>query len=410
MNNLVFNFIEINLIILVLYLAFLLLKKSINYTIQRAIVLAIPIVSIIVVVFKNTILHESAIFNSIPIFNLNVIEVGDVTTSNTSTFWSIEMIYLSVVALLFFWLVLKVSKVLIFFRKAERQKNSSINILSPSLSDNFSFFNFIHISADLNETEKQVVLEHELSHTHKLHAFDLMVMAIYHVVFWINPIFFLMKKKLIEIHEYEVDAGMFKRYNNQYVQYLLANTLKGNSSHYLLTSQFYNGLSLTKRTKQMKTTIKNKWALLLVFPVLAVGFTLLSLKSNSPEIITNQILGEEQDTIKKVVKVYDVVDKQPEYVGGDKAMIQFIIDNIVYPKADKEAGIEGTVFCEFVIQADGNIGKIKIVKGKTATMDAEVVRVISLMPKWTPGELEGKKVAVKYTMPVKFVLPKKLND
>ena len=197
MNNLVFNFIEINLIILVLYLAFLLLKKSINYTIQRAIVLAIPIVSIIVVVFKNTILHESAIFNSIPIFNLNVIEVGDVTTSNTSTFWSIEMIYLSVVALLFFWLVLKVSKVLIFFRKAERQKNSSIKILSTSLSDNFSFFNFIHISADLNETEKQVVLEHELSHTHKLHAFDLMVMAIYHVVFWINPIFFLMKKKLI---------------------------------------------------------------------------------------------------------------------------------------------------------------------------------------------------------------------
>ncbi|MFD1553577.1 hypothetical protein DNU06_07830 [Putridiphycobacter roseus] len=411
MNNLIYNFMELNVVIVFLYAIYILVYKQLSFGLQRKSMLFIPLLAFLSLFIKNTLLTASTTLSvGIPMVYLDVIAIAKPAKNATVTFWSLESIYLTITVLLFCWLLYRIIKVLFFFKKAQHYSKWNARILISPLNNSFSFFNFIHLSADLDKAEKKVVLEHELYHTRLKHAYDLLVMAIYQVLFWINPIFFFMKKKLIEIQEYEVDNSMYQKYENQYVKHLLALTFKGQSAHYLLTSQFYNGLSLTKRTKQMKTEKKNKWALLIIFPLLATGFTLLSLKNDALTIENGNEFALDQDTVVFVDTIYDKVDKHPEYIGGDQAMIQYIAKNIVYPKGDKDAGIEGTVYCEFVVQKDGSLDNVKIVKGKSPTLDAEVIRVISSMPKWIPGEFKKEKVAVRYTIPVKFMIPKKINE
>ncbi|MBW8049661.1 MAG: TonB family protein [Cytophagales bacterium] len=103
-------------------------------------------------------------------------------------------------------------------------------------------------------------------------------------------------------------------------------------------------------------------------------------------------------------KVFLIVEKMPEFPGGVTKLMEFIKSNIIYPKSAKEKGIAGTVYISFVVDIDGSIRDIKVVKGINKELDKEALRVIKLMPRWNPGEQRGKAVAVKYTLQVKFTL------
>ena len=98
------------------------------------------------------------------------------------------------------------------------------------------------------------------------------------------------------------------------------------------------------------------------------------------------------------------IEISPEYPGGFTEMMKFLAKNIVYPQEAKENGIQGKVYAEFVVRNDGSLSDIKIVRGIGELCDQEVIRVLKLMPKWTPGKQKGKKVHVRFTLPVKFTL------
>ena len=102
--------------------------------------------------------------------------------------------------------------------------------------------------------------------------------------------------------------------------------------------------------------------------------------------------------------VYQVVDKMPEFPGGEKAMMEFLSKNIVYPEKAKEAGIQGRVFVGFVIEKDGSVSNVKIMKGIGGECDEEALRVVKSMPNWKPGKKGGKDVRVSYTLPINFKL------
>lgn len=103
-------------------------------------------------------------------------------------------------------------------------------------------------------------------------------------------------------------------------------------------------------------------------------------------------------------KVYDVVEKMPMFPGGTKALMKYLATHIVYPAQAKKDGIQGKVFASFIVNADGSISGIRIIKSVSPSLDAEVIRIIKSMPDWTPGEEKGQKVRVKYALPVKFTL------
>lgn len=99
-----------------------------------------------------------------------------------------------------------------------------------------------------------------------------------------------------------------------------------------------------------------------------------------------------------------VVDVMPQYPGGDRELLKFIAQSIKYPTDAQEAGVQGRVICSFVVDKKGNIVEPKIIRGIDPSSDAEALRVIGMMPRWTPGRQDGKAVRVLYTVPITFRL------
>ena len=102
--------------------------------------------------------------------------------------------------------------------------------------------------------------------------------------------------------------------------------------------------------------------------------------------------------------IFQVVEEMPEFPGGMGEAMKFLAKNIKYPVAAQQAKIEGRVIVQFVVERDGSISDIHTVRSVSPELDAEAIRVVSLMPKWNPGKQRGKAVAVKYTMPIMFRL------
>lgn len=103
--------------------------------------------------------------------------------------------------------------------------------------------------------------------------------------------------------------------------------------------------------------------------------------------------------------IYDFVDKMPEFPGGKSEMSVYLSKNVKYPLEAKEIGAQGRVICEFIVNTDGSISDVKVVRsGGYYFLDNEAIRVVASMPKWNPGAKNGQPVRVRYTIPVNFRL------
>jgi protein TonB len=118
-------------------------------------------------------------------------------------------------------------------------------------------------------------------------------------------------------------------------------------------------------------------------------------------IVTPDVVAPtEEDEVIPFVKV----ETKPMFPGGDKELLLFIKKNSVYPEIPKDLGVEGRVFVQFVIDTKGDVTSVSIAKGVDPYLDAEAMRVVSLIPDWSPGKQRGKLVSVSYIIPINFVL------
>ncbi|MDR2918973.1 MAG: energy transducer TonB [Tannerella sp.] len=148
--------------------------------------------------------------------------------------------------------------------------------------------------------------------------------------------------------------------------------------------------------------------------------------TNSSEIVHNTSAETPYDSNELIVSCYDVligdpepevicyepapdfyvaVEWMPEFPGGDKALMSYIQEKMVYPKDALKDSIQGRVVVSFIIEKDGSLSSIEVVRGITASLDKEAIRIIRSMPKWKPGEQRDKVVRVEYTLPIRFKLP-----
>lgn len=103
-------------------------------------------------------------------------------------------------------------------------------------------------------------------------------------------------------------------------------------------------------------------------------------------------------------KIFTVVEQMPMYPGGDAALMGYLRDNIKYPTVAAENGVQGRVFVGFVVERDGSITDVNILRGVDPSLDREAMRVVKSMPRWNPGKQNGSAVRVKYQVPVSFRL------
>lgn len=143
---------------------------------------------------------------------------------------------------------------------------------------------------------------------------------------------------------------------------------------------------------------------------------IIDIRENKEDIQTKDF-NSEDDKNKKVViqapiaapvedpeenRIHVVVERMPEFPGGEAAMNQFINRTIRYPVIAQENGIQGRVVVQFVVNTDGKIVDVEVVRGVEESLDKEAVRVVKAMPPWNPGRQGGKNVRVKYTLPIRF--------
>ena len=122
------------------------------------------------------------------------------------------------------------------------------------------------------------------------------------------------------------------------------------------------------------------------------------------EVIEEYVPVEVQEEEVVEQEIFQIVEEMPAYPGGDQKLMEFIAKGIKYPQIARETGIQGRVFVGFVVEPDGSVSNVKVLRGIGGGCDEEALRVIKAMPKWKPGMQNGKKVRVSFAIPINFKL------
>ncbi len=103
-------------------------------------------------------------------------------------------------------------------------------------------------------------------------------------------------------------------------------------------------------------------------------------------------------------KIYEVCEQMPIFEGGDAALMKYLTDSVKYPELAKKHGVQGRVVIGFIVEKDGSLTDVKVLRHVDIALDAEALRVVKGMPKWIPGRQNKQRVRVKYNVPVSFRL------
>ena len=135
-----------------------------------------------------------------------------------------------------------------------------------------------------------------------------------------------------------------------------------------------------------------------VFSLCFLGQNAIGQNEEEPIIIMEEEPGPMEE------EIFIIVEEMPEFPGGQAEMYKYLQENITYPKEAKEKGAQGTVYVSFIVEKDGKISTVKILRSVHELLDQEAVRVVSEMPQWTPGKQRQKNVRVEMKLPIKFSL------
>ena len=130
---------------------------------------------------------------------------------------------------------------------------------------------------------------------------------------------------------------------------------------------------------------------------------LMDTESNENTVVEFKAI-EVQEEEEADAPVFFIVEEMPVFPGGEEALRKYIAQSVKYPAIAQENGIQGRVFVAFVVNTKGEVTDVKIARGVDPNLDKEAIRVVTNMPKWSPGKQRGKAVKVSYTVPINFVL------
>lgn len=302
-------------------------------------------------------------------------------------------------------------QVVMVCRLALRSKRLMLNgtvvyLLADDCSP-FSFFRWIFINpVDKTPLQLRQILTHEQTHVAQWHSVDALLSQLVVAAFWFNPIAWLMRVQVRSNLEYLADRsvlceGMDKK---AYQYHLLAVAYRTNVA--TITNNF-NVLPLKKRIKMMNKQTSNPLARFKYLLFVPLAIALLAMNSSVIRANVQKKVVKTTKTTKKADasnKVYEVVEQMPTFPGGDAALMKYLAENIKYPVSAQKAKEQGRVVVQFIVEKDGTVTGVKTVRSVTPALDAEAVRVIKAMPKWTPGKQGGQPVRVNYNVPVSFRL------
>lgn len=310
-------------------------------------------------------------------------------------------VYVTGVILFLFKLIVDFSSLLFLII---RQKKSGTRIIRYQNFNTagFTAMGFIFINTRLSPDEAGNVIRHERNHLRQNHYIDIIFIEFMTAFQWFNPFIHLLNRELRAIHEFQADQGCLSSGIpvSNYQSLLLSQIFKSGSLK--LTNSFSNPSLLRKRMLMMtreRTSGMANFKLLSVIPV--AGFVLLSLSPN-PLPAPPPPPVPDQRNLAEIPQV--VVEEMPSFPGGDRALLNYITENIRYPQDAARKNIQGRVIVRFCITSIGGISQVSVLKNVDPALDAEAVRVVQTLPAFEPGRQDGKAVPVWYMVPITFTL------
>ena len=287
----------------------------------------------------------------------------------------------------------------------------NVIVLTDYATSPFCLFHYIVMSHDDYANNRCFVLTHEQEHIRLRHYIDLIILQFATIIQWFNPFVWLIGKNLKAIHEFEVDEAVLNKGIDatQYQQFLVIKAV-GNR-----LQPFANNLnkeSLKRRIIMMNQKKSNRWMMLKALFVIPVATLAVSVFANTSDMSSmakavnttaNSISTNNMQTKQSDIKSSDKVEVMPEFKGGNKAMMEFLMMNMKYPESAIKAKQQGKAVVGFVVKKDGTINDVYIAKSTGYdVLDNEAMRVVKSMPAWEPGKQKGKPVDVKFFVPITF--------
>lgn len=382
-----------------------------------------------------------------------------------STLEILTLLYFTIMGLLVLRVVYQFVKLMLLSnRYGTLEVDGQKIICLPKGSAPFSFFGLVFIQPeDHSESDLKEILHHEQTHVRQAHTLDVLLAELICTVFWINPFAWLLKYDLRENLEFLADKDVVHAgFDPKSYQYHLLR-LSYQQSPIRMGNNF-NVSQLQNRIKMMnkKRTSQVGWGkYFLTLPLFAVLLMVsyacknktvpdsneqnkvvaeavtnadtvitpplkatvkstastpvsekkeISLKTNikidAPPVIVSPLELTKAISKQSTDSVFYGVEKMPQFPGGDEELLKFIKENLRYPKVAAEVGIEGRVTIRFIVNRNGDVTDVKVIRGIDASCDKEAIRVVNMMPKWTPGRQNGQNVPVYYTLPIVYKLQK----
>ena len=324
-------------------------------------------------------------------------------------------IYIIGTVAIFTMTVVQTSSLILRMRQCEHITDNRGNtiVLTDCATSPFCLFHYIVMSRDDYANNRNYILTHEQEHIRLGHCIDLVILQVATIIQWFNPFVWLIGKNLKAIHEFEVDEAVLNKGIDatQYQQFLVIKAV-GNR-----LQPFANNLnkeSLKRRIIMMNQKKSNRWMMLKALFIIPVATLAVSVFANTTDMSSmakaanttaNSISTNNMQTKQSDIKTADDVEVMPEFKGGNKAMMEFLMMNMKYPQAAAKAKQQGRAVVGFVVRKDGTVSDVHITKSAGyAVLDEEAMRVVNAMPAWEPGKQKGKPVNVKYFVPITFRL------
>ena len=271
----------------------------------------------------------------------------------------------------------------------------------------FSFGRYLVLNHTDALTQPEVLMRHEKAHIRQRHTADILFIELVQAVLWFNPVVWLYKRALQEVHEFLADRSVLQTPQPDYPRQLVAYALNVPSA--ALTTPFVSKSTLKQRIVMLQKPQTHRRALLgyaLVLPLAALLTMCTQSEKDQPQ--SESALAGSQASARKPVKVegevFTVVENSPEFQGGMAGLNDYMSQNLHYPEAAQKARAEGRVFVSFIVTKTGEITDVQLLKGIGYGADEEAIRVVKSMPRWKPAMQNGQIVNVKYNLPINFTL------
>jgi TonB family protein len=425
-------FLLANLYALLLFTGYILfLKNGDNQKWSRFYLLSCIILSIVLPFVKlDLALSNSGTIIVVTQLLPDVILTGNPAGNEVQNIDWLLWAYISGAALMSGYFLYRILRLSLFLKKQNFRKENGYQIALNTGIGPASLGNKILFPGD---DVKPEILKHELAHFHSKHYYDKVFLNMLWCFFFPVVVFYFIQKELETVHEFEADA--LAADNQEEYATLLLNQHFHTQQFNLLHSFFHHPIKRRIMMLYSKKTFNNKrrGALIMFSATLAVAgivfqsqtnlmaqdktkknkasnsdakkITQENIKEGSPEDLYYQEKPGDKIVVVDPQKMnFTSVEQMPEFPGGQDSLLSYLVTNIRYPEAARKANVQGKVIAQFVVNQTGEIEHVEIKRDLSPECDAETIRVIKNMPAWKPGEQDGKKVRVYYTLPISFKL------